>query len=125
MEMICLDTNILIDHKRAKEKGNTRLYQLSQTYSFAITTITTYELFRGDNSKEDIFWSNFFSQITILDFTLDASNKAGAIFRQLKNRGQMIDIEDILIGAIALSKALKLATENKKHYSKIEGLEIL
>ena len=37
----------------------------------------------------------------------------------------MIDIEDILIGAIALSKALKLATENKKHYSKIEGLEIL
>jgi len=39
MEMICLDTNILIVHKRAKQKNSTRLYLLSITYSFAVTTI--------------------------------------------------------------------------------------
>jgi tRNA(fMet)-specific endonuclease VapC len=57
--MICLDTNILIAHKRAKQKDITKLYQLSTTYSFAVTTVTAYELFRGDNSNEDAFWTKF------------------------------------------------------------------
>lgn len=55
MEMICLDTNILIDHKRAKQKDKTKLYQLSYQYSFAVSSITAYELYRGDNSTEDAF----------------------------------------------------------------------
>lgn len=70
--MICLDTNILIAHKRAKQKNSTKLYQLSIQYSFAATTITAYELYRGDNSDEDIFWSNFFSKIFMLDFSVKA-----------------------------------------------------
>jgi tRNA(fMet)-specific endonuclease VapC len=125
MEMICLDTNLLIDHKRAKQKDSTKLYQLSFTYKFAITTITAYELLRGDNSKEDIFWSDFFSKITILDFSLDAAKEAGRIYRSLKSRGMMIDIEDILIGGIALANNHKVATNNKSHFSRIEGLELL
>lgn len=37
----------------------------------------------------------------------------------------MIDIEDILIGATALSNGMKLATDNKNHFDRIEGLEII
>ncbi len=125
MEMICLDTNILIAHKRAKQKDSTKLYQLSANYSFAVTTITAYELYRGDNSNEDIFWFNFFDQITILDFSLKAAMEAGKIFKYLKSKGLMIDIEDILIGAVALSNNLKLATDNKSHFERIQGLEII
>jgi len=56
MEIICLDTNILIAHKRAKkaDKDKTLLYRLStQAYRFAVSSITVYELLRGDNQDED------------------------------------------------------------------------
>jgi tRNA(fMet)-specific endonuclease VapC len=125
MEMICLDTNILIAHKRSKQKDTTRLYQLSSQYSFAVTTITAYELYRGDNSAEDAFWSTFFSKITILDFTLTAAMEAGKIYKHLKSKGMMIDIEDILIAAIAISHNLKLATDNINHLDRIKGLDII
>ena len=125
MEMICLDTNILIDHKRAKLKDRTKLYQLSSEYSFAVMTITAFELYRGDNSIEDKFWSTFFSKITILEFSLKASMEAGKIYKHLKTKGLMIDIEDILIAAIAISNGIKLATNNKNHFNRIEGLDLL
>ena len=125
MEVICLDTNILIAHKRAKQKDTTRLYQLSSQYSFAVTSITAYELYKGDNSTEDIFWTKFFSQITMLDFSLQAAMEAGKIYKELKSKGMIIDIEDILIGAIAISNNLKLATENKNHFNRIEVLEVI
>ena len=99
MEIICLDTNILINHKRSKQKDTTKLYRLSTQYSFAVTSITAYELYRGDNSAEDAFWSSFFSKITMLDFNQASAMEAGKIYKDLRSKGMMIDIEDILIGA--------------------------
>ena len=125
MEMICLDTNILIAHKRSRQKDTTRLYQLSTQYSFAVTSITAYELYRGDNSAEDAFWSNFFSKITMLDFTFMSAMEAGRIYKHLKSKGMMIDIEDILIASIAISNNLKLATDNINHLGRVEGLKMV
>jgi tRNA(fMet)-specific endonuclease VapC len=68
---------------------------------------------------------NFFSQVTILDFSLKAAMEAGKIYKDLKSKGMMIDIEDILIAAIAISNNLKLATDNKNHFSRINGLETI
>lgn len=125
MEMICVDTNLLIDHKRSRQKHTTRLYQLSTVYLLAATSITAYELYRGDNSEEDNFWSGFFAKITMLDFTVAAAMQAGRIYKELKSQGAMIDIEDILIAAIAISNQLKLATDNVTHLSRVSGLEII
>ena len=43
MEIICLDTNVLIAHKRAKkaDKDKTFLYRLAtKSYQFAVSSIT-------------------------------------------------------------------------------------
>ncbi len=126
MEVICLDTNILIDHKRAKEKGKTRFYQLAlQGYSFKITSISVYELFKGDNSAEDEHWISFFEKVEILDFDYSSAKIAGNIFRDLKNIGSLIDISDILIAAISIKNGLVLATENKRHFNRIKGLHTI
>ena len=125
MDLICLDTNILIDHRRSKDKTQTRLFQFSQTYSFAITTITVYELFRGDDSKEDLFWLQFFNRVVILDFTQDAAKQAGKIYRKLKSSGHMIGVEDILIASIAITNHLPLASDNVRHFSRIEDLVLV
>jgi predicted nucleic acid-binding protein len=58
MEITCLDTNVLIAHKRAKkaDKDKIFLFRLTmQSYQFAVSSITVYELLRGDNQDEDAY----------------------------------------------------------------------
>ena len=54
-QIILLDTGILIDLFRKKNKQKSVFYELSKTYSnFAVSTITRFEIFAGqtDNQKE-------------------------------------------------------------------------
>ena len=125
MEIICLDTDILIAHKRAKEKDKTKFFQLSSQFRFAVSVITTYELLRGDNSVEDKFWKNFFTQLTILDMDMECAEIAGNIYRDLKRKGNMIGVEDILIAAVAMKHKLTVATDNTTHFSRVQGLTII
>lgn len=127
MEIICLDTNILIAHKRAKKHQKTQsfLFQLSFHYQFAISTITTYELLRGDNQNEDQYWLSLFEKIQILPFDLGCSQMAAFIYKDLKQQGLLIETEDLLIGATALNYQLKLATLNVKHFQRIKGLHLV
>jgi predicted nucleic acid-binding protein len=84
MEIICLDTNILIAHKRAKknEKDKSFLYQLTlESYSFAVSIITVYELLRGDNTDEDLYWKAMFNNMTILPFDFNYAEQAAKIYK--------------------------------------------
>jgi tRNA(fMet)-specific endonuclease VapC len=128
MDMICLDTNILIAHKRAKkaEKHNTLLYRLTtQGYRFAVSSITVYELLRGDNTDEDVYWKAMFANMEILPFDFDCAEQAGRIYKDLKQQGLLIEAEDLFIGATALQHRLKLVTTNVRHFERIEGLVLV
>ncbi len=128
MDIICLDTNILIAHKRAKkaDKNQTVLYRLSmQTYHFAVSSITVYELLRGDNQDEDSYWKTMFANMEILSFDTACAEQAASIYKDLKQKGQLIEAEDLFIGATALHHRLKLATGNIRHFERIVGLEFV
>lgn len=128
MDLICLDTNILIAHKRAKiaDKDKTVLYRLAtQGYRFAVSSITVYELLRGDNQDEDRYWKTMFANMEILPFDSACAEQAAKIYKNLKQKGQLIEAEDLLIGATALHHRLKLATGNLRHFERIEGLVLL
>jgi tRNA(fMet)-specific endonuclease VapC len=128
MEIICLDTNILIAHKRAKkaDKNETVLFQLTQqSYSFSVSSITVYELLRGDNQDEDQYWKMMFANMKILPFDESCAQQAAKIYLDLKKKGLLIEAEDLLIGATALQHSLKLVTYNIRHFARIEGLELL
>jgi tRNA(fMet)-specific endonuclease VapC len=128
MEMICLDTNVLIAHKRAKkaDKNKTVLYQLTQqSYRFAVSSITVYELLRGDNQDEDQYWKMMFVNMEILPFDVACAQQAAKIYQDLKQKGLLIEAEDLLIGATALQHSLKLVSANTRHFARIEGLELL
>ena len=58
MEVICLDTDILIDHKRSKSKVKTHFYEMASrgflfvnpplippTYSYKIAVLTAFNIF--------------------------------------------------------------------------------
>ncbi len=55
--LICIDTSILIDFYRKKDKTKSFFYELTKTYNlFAISVITEYEILIGNEAAKDNFW---------------------------------------------------------------------
>ena len=83
--MMLLDTSVLVEHFRKKDKTSTYFFQLSeQNDDFAISTITHYEILSGSNNLQDAFWEAFFSNLTILPFDLACSTESALIYKSLK-----------------------------------------
>ena len=49
-----IDTNLFIEHLRAKDKTSTALYALSENEDLYISAVTLYELYMGATSIEKI-----------------------------------------------------------------------
>jgi tRNA(fMet)-specific endonuclease VapC len=127
MEIICLDTSVLINHKIAlkKAKSETFLYHLAQKYQFAITVVSVYELLRGDNNDENKFWMDFFSKVTVLPFDFESSVLAGKIDKELIRQGNKIKVTDLFIASITIRNGMLLATEDKKDFTRIRNLKFI
>ena len=125
-QVILLDTSILIDYYRKKDKTKSYLYKLLQNYqSFAVSTITHYEIYIGADISQTGFWDSFFLNLSILPFDNKASQKAVSIYKQLKIANKLIDLPDLFIAATAITHKLPCATLNKKHFQRIAELELL
>ena len=124
--MILLDTSVLIEMFRVKDKTTTFFYRLSiDNNDFAISILTHYEIYRGSNHVQNTFWTFFLKNIKVLPFDLTVSNEAIGIYKLLKTQNQMIDLADLLIAATAIAHNLDLATLNLKHFSKIPNLHLM
>ncbi|MFW6246041.1 MAG: type II toxin-antitoxin system VapC family toxin [Tangfeifania sp.] len=124
--MICLDTSVLIDFFRKKDKSKSFFYGLAASYDeFAVSSVTEFEIYIGSNPDSDQFWDEFFQNVVSLPFDSLANKEAIEIDRQLKKISKQIDIPDLMIAACAISNGLKLATLNSKHFSRISQLEII
>ncbi|MCB0588179.1 MAG: type II toxin-antitoxin system VapC family toxin [Phaeodactylibacter sp.] len=122
--MICLDSSILIEYYRKVKKENSFLFQLAGNYNFKIPSIVKYEIYKGDN-QQDPFWNVVFSNTEVLPFDEESAEITAKIYLDLKNKNRLIPTDDILIAATSIRNALKLATLNKKDFSRISGLEII
>jgi len=69
--------------------------------------------------------NNFFEQVMVLPFDRLASKWAAKIVSQLKQENKLIEVPDIFIGATAIANNLKIATLNKKHFERLDGLHII
>ena len=124
--MILLDTSVLIEMFRKKDKSTTFFYQLSQKNNdFFISIITHFEIFRGSDSLQDVFWRTFLKHVKVIPFDMISSYEAVRLYKQLKVKNKMNDLADLLIASTALAHNLNLATLNIKHFRKIPDLHIL
>lgn len=104
-------------------KEKSVFFQLTTKYKlFAVSIVTEYEVMIGANAGQAEYWTDFFNRVTILPFDKAANDAAITITRQLKAANQLIEVPDIFIGATALANNLKIATLNKKHFERIEGI---
>ena len=125
-QVVLLDTSILIDFFRKKDKTKTSFYHLSDLYrEFSISTITEYEIICGASESQLDYWQEFLQRITILSFDSREVYKASQINKGLKKNRKQIDSADLFIAATAMANNLPFATLNKKHFEIIEGLSLI
>jgi tRNA(fMet)-specific endonuclease VapC len=124
--IVCLDTSVLIEYYRKKDKAKSLFLKLTKDYSlFAVSTITEYEIYSGSNPEQDKFWDDFFKLVLVLPFDSETNKIAVKIARELKAKNKSIEIPDLFIASTALKNNLKLATLNKKHFERVTGLDLL
>jgi len=125
-EVILLDTSILIEYYRKKDKSKSTLFCLTNADSkFAVSAITLFEIYTGANHEQLIFWNDFFQEITIIPFDSEVAIKAADINKELKQIRKQIDAPDLFIAATAIKHNLPCATLNKKHFERVANLKLM
>jgi predicted nucleic acid-binding protein len=126
MEIVCLDTSILIDHYRKKDKTQTRFAQLARQYdAFAVSALVEYEFLRGEKDTHNSFWQALFNMINVLPFDRVCAQKAASIYISLTKQQQNQRVLDILIASTALAWDYPLATLNTRDFEGIAGLRLV
>lgn len=121
-----IDTSIFIEHLRAKNKLTTNLYLLPDGLELFISSVTLYELYMGATTpQKDTDVKIITEDLTILDFTPQVALKAAQLYHELRKQNKMIEFRDIFIAATCLANNLPLATLNKKHFSRLDGLQLI
>jgi len=125
VKKVLLDTSVIIDFIRRKDKENTLLFSLSKKgYKLHISILTHTELYSGKSvwrsieAEQDL--EKLFYGMHILPLETEISKKAGEI--RAKNNTTIIDA---IISATAINHGLSLATLNLKDFEDIKGLNLL
>ncbi len=123
---IVIDTSVIIDHLRKRNKQNSHLSRIIGSYTLHLPSIVLFELFAGakDPLKQaDI--ENILILFQNVAFNGFVARQAASIYRSLKENNQIIEIRDIFIAASAMFLNLPLANLNVDHFQRIEGLHLI
>ena len=108
--MILVDTDALIDSlKKGKRMGD------------AISVLTMLEYLRGIPEDEREKAKKLLEEsFDVIGLDNNVVLKYCEIYDKLKSKGELIGDADLIIGATALAKGMKLLTKNYKHFKKLE-----
>lgn len=124
MKKVLLNTSVLIDFLRKKDKKKSLLVKILQVgYSPAISLITHTELFAGksgQSTKARKELQELLSGLEVIIPNRQVSQLAG----KLRAKHQ-INLLDAIIAAEAIVSRLPLATLNLKDFKKIKEVKIL
>ena len=133
---LILDTSVLIEAER-KRVGPSELIQIYRSFfgetSSALSAVTIVELTHGIYRAHDsaqiagrkLYVEAVCAAWTIRPVDLEVAKLAGKIKGEQAARGEVLAIEDILIGATALHLDFGVVTLNLKHFQKIPGLNVI
>ena len=124
--LICIDSSVLIEYFRKKNKAQTLFPKLSLKYTgFVVPFVVHFEIYSGSTWQQTQYWDNLFSDFLVLPFTDAISYKAILVLNELKAVRISIEFKDLIIVASALNHNFPLATNNEKHFNKIKGLQLI
>ena len=124
--MILADTDVLIDYLRGVEPFAGQVRRYAEAGRLQTSAVNCFELLSGaDQNKRGEEVRQLIATITVLPLDLNASAHAARTRRELSLRGVSIGMGDSLIAGIALANGISLLTRNRRHFEKVEELELV
>ena len=114
MSNILVDTDILINFLRGREKAKDYLLSILEESTIYCSAITVAEIYAGMREHEKTKTTELIDSLNIVDVTRDIAGKAGEYKRKEKKR--ILELADCIIASTAFIKNAILATGNEKHY---------
>ena len=125
MEDILIDTDVVIEYLRSKEKSSTELIKLLQKHDLLLSSISEFELYLGAKTKrhqKDL--EMIFDEVSVIPFDFGCGRIAANIWKGRELNHQHHEIKAVFIASIAIYNDVWLRTFNEKHFKGIEELKM-
>jgi tRNA(fMet)-specific endonuclease VapC len=124
-----VETDWAVHWLRGRKLIVERLKELD-IYGLGLSIISLAELYTGMYRSDNISLAiegmeEFLSYVTVLNINDDICRRFGEENARLREKGKIIEDFDLMIAATCLHYDLKLLTNNRRHFERIEGLEII
>jgi len=122
--VILVDTDVIIDFLRSKDKKTTTFHKLfiDSSNEAVISFVTKIELLAGMDSenpgKKNII-KKLLGSVEVLESNESFSEVVGKILRHYS-----VSFQDALIASHSIAASLPLLTRNKKDFAKIAGVRL-
>ena len=128
---VILDTSVLIE----AERGNFDLEEFAkgrEQEPFGLSVISVAELLHGVHRadtemrrvKRSAYVEKAIDLFPIYPFGIQPARIYAQIWANLMKQGIQIGAHDLMIGSTALALGFSVASFNKRHFDKIEGLKL-
>lgn len=129
MKQTLIDTDILSLFLRGDVQVISRFEEYVREYGqINLSIITFYEIVSGlkhrDARKQLAMFLEFAAQNNVVPLTVSSVSASAEMYALTRAKGTPVDDIDLLIAGIAQANDWILVTHNRKHYEKIDGLEI-
>lgn len=127
---LCLDSDVLIDILRGDKRAERVAERIkSGEIEGFVSAVSAFELYFGafranDPAKALEAVGVLLRSLTTLPLEDRAAYIAGKAAATLGDRGEPLEMRDVLIAACACAAGLPLATWNRKHFSRIPGITL-
>jgi tRNA(fMet)-specific endonuclease VapC len=128
---VILDTSVLIEAER-QESEIQQFADSREEEVFGLSVISVAELLHGVHRAESrkrrlkrtAYVEKVIDLFPIFNFDVSIARIYAELWSDLSKRGIQIGAHDLIIGSTALSLGFSVATYNKRHYERLEGLRI-
>lgn len=122
---ILIDTSVVIDHFRKKNKEKSLLYKLAKENTLFLSAISKFEFLVGAKPTQIRQTKEIIEGFYVLSFNSHVADVASDISKKLKAKNKIIEFRDIFIAATAIANDIPLSTLNIKHFERIDNLELI
>lgn len=121
---VVADTDLIIDFLRGHGSGAAVVRELLRDRRLRVTAITGFELRLGTDfldRHEDIM---HLVRSRTLPLDLPSALRGGEVASALQARGEPIGMADSLQAGICIRNDIPLATRNRRHFDRVDGLHL-
>ena len=123
--MIVADTDVLIDYLAGQNPGAERVAAGLERRWLRTTAVNRFELLSGArNRRQEATIRVLLNALPTLPLDQQAADMAAQVRRALEKAGESIGMGDSLIAGIVLVSGGMLLTRNRRHFERVEGLEL-